>query len=132
MKKIIVPGVLGAMLIILQACDRPGPEEIQAKLHLPSQDFVGNVVVGQQLYAANCARCHGPQALGSDQGPPLVHKTYRPGHHGDLVFHLAVKKGVKRHHWRFGDMPPVERLSPEDVGHIISYLRSEQKKAGIS
>ncbi len=128
---------LGRMIVILlplvgiAACDRPDPQKARERLHLPGPDFVADVSRGQQLFDANCTRCHGPGGRGSDQGPPLVHKTYRPGHHGDLVFHMAVKNGTRQHHWGFGDMPPVPGLSPEDVGHIIAYVRAEQRKAGI-
>ena len=33
---------------------------------------------GQQLYAANCARCHGPNAEGSQRGPALVGPNTSP------------------------------------------------------
>ena len=29
---------------------------------------------GRQLFADNCARCHGEMADGTDIGPPLVHR----------------------------------------------------------
>ena len=44
-----------------------------------------------------------------------------PGHHGDGSFHQAVARGVRAHHWRFGDMPPVEGLSRRDVAGIVAY-----------
>ncbi len=65
------------------------------------------------------------------KGPPLIHDIYRPGHHADLSFHWAVKDGTKQHHWHFGDMPPIADVSPEQVGHIIAYVRREQRRAGI-
>ena len=49
-----------------------------------------------------------------------------------MAFHLAVKNGVKQHHWHFGHMPPVEDLSPEQVEHVIGYVREEQRRAGIN
>ena len=67
----------------------------------------------------------------TEQGPPLVHETYRPGHHADLTFHWAVRDGARQHHWNFGDMLPVPNLTPEDVGHIIAFLREKQRDAGI-
>ena len=35
----------------------------------------------EQLFNANCARCHGRLAAGTDVGPPLVHIYYEPNHH---------------------------------------------------
>ena len=62
---------------------------------------------GEQLFAVNCAGCHGANAAGSDKGPTLISPIYRPGHHGDAAFQRAVREGVPQHHWFFGDMPPV-------------------------
>ena len=86
---------------------------------------------GKRIYERRCASCHGPGGGGTDKGPPLVHEVYRPSHHGDFAFHLAVRNGVRAHHWRFGDMPPVRGLSKEDVDAIVRYIRRLQKEAGI-
>ena len=87
---------------------------------------------GEALFNAYCSVCHGPQAAGTKQGPPLVHPYYEPGHHGDGAFYSAAQNGVPSHHWRFGDMPPVYSVSTEDVGQIICYVRTLQKSAGIT
>ena len=63
--------------------------------------------------------------------PPLVHNIYEPGHHGDEAFQRAVAVGVRRHHWPFGDMPPVEGLSRADVALIVAYIRELQSANGI-
>jgi mono/diheme cytochrome c family protein len=84
-----------------------------------------------ELFAANCAGCHGPRAAGSDKGPPLVHKIYEPSHHGDESFHRAVRQGVRAHHWTFGNMPPVAGVSDDELDRIIAYVRGLQKAAGI-
>jgi len=61
--------------------------------------------IGGKTYEANCAACHGRNAAGQDGiAPPLVHVIYEPGHHGDEFFQRAVARGVRAHHWRFGDM----------------------------
>ena len=86
---------------------------------------------GQQLFEANCQRCHGPQASGTEQGPPLVHPVYEPNHHSDAAFQRAVAVGTPAHHWTFGDMPPVPGVSPEQVAEITVYVRWLQREAGI-
>jgi mono/diheme cytochrome c family protein len=86
---------------------------------------------GRGLFDMHCASCHGPMALGTDQGPPLVHSVYRPAHHGDEAFQLAVSQGVRAHHWRFGDMPAVPGLTRRDVQHVIGYVRWLQRTAGV-
>lgn len=86
---------------------------------------------GAALFASTCAQCHGEAALGTDQGPPLVHVVYEPGHHADAAFQLAVVRGVRAHHWGFGDMPPVPGVTQEQVDEIVGYVRWLQRNAGV-
>ena len=78
-----------------------------------------------------CVSCHGSRGSGSDVGPPLVHVVYRPAHHADAAFRLAVTRGVRAHHWTFGDMPPVPDLPPERIDPVVEYLRWLQREVGI-
>jgi mono/diheme cytochrome c family protein len=88
--------------------------------------------MGKRAYEAKCAECHGTNAAGKKGvGPPLVHKTYEPNHHSDMAFVLAAKNGVRAHHWRFGDMPPVKGVTDGDVKLIARYIRELQKENGI-
>lgn len=98
----------------------------------PSEGLMPNPALGKKLFAANCAACHGADMKGSDKGPPMLHKVYEPSHHGDVAFQLAVKNGVRAHHWQFGDMKPVPGLTPDDVAHITAFIRAEQRKVGIN
>lgn len=113
------------------SCDRPNAEQLQKNLHRPNQDFVADIQQGKILFHSVCASCHGRGGGGSDKGPPLIHMTYRPGHHSDQTFRWAIKGGAKQHHWKFGDMPPQPNVTPEQAGHIIAYVRSEQRKVGV-
>lgn len=99
-------------------------------VRVPALD--GAAAIGQRAFAAKCAACHGPDA-GGRQGvaPPLVHRYYEPSHHADEAFQRAVQKGVRAHHWRFGDMPPVEGLTRADVANIVAYVRRLQQANGI-
>jgi len=123
--------ILVVASLFLASCDSLDPEEIRKRQHFPGKGFVADVQQGKALFSTNCSACHGPTGLGTRQGPPLVDKIYRAAHHADITFHWAVKNGVKQHHWTFGNMPPIENVSPEDVGHIIAYIRQQQRNAGI-
>lgn len=86
---------------------------------------------GENAFNANCALCHGKNAAGTDKGPPLVHNLYNPGHHGDQAFVIAAKRGVRAHHWRFGNMKPVPQVTDTQLTAIIKYVRELQVANGI-
>jgi mono/diheme cytochrome c family protein len=86
---------------------------------------------GKILFDRTCAACHGANAAGSGNGPPLVHKIYEPNHHGDQSFLLAARNGVRAHHWQFGNMPPQPEVSDAQVGTIVTYVRELQRANGI-
>lgn len=94
--------------------------------------LTANATEGQGLFAENCAVCHGKNAVGTEQGPPLIHIIYETGHHGDPSFYRAVAQGVRGHHWRFGDMPAIDGVSEAEVGKIIAYIRETQRANGIN
>ena len=88
-------------------------------------------VAGQRAFNTTCVLCTVSTRRGTNQGPPLVHKIYEPGHHGDFSFRNAVSKGVAAHHWNFGNMPPVPGVSEDEVEQIICYVRELQRANGI-
>ncbi|CUH98382.1 c-type cytochrome [Leisingera aquaemixtae] len=90
-------------------------------------------VIGKLAFDAVCADCHGENAAGRNgMGPPLVHKIYEPSHHGDDAFLLAVRNGVRAHHWDFGSMPAQQGLTDGDVKGITQYVRELQRANGIN
>lgn len=105
----------------------PGPTaQVSAEKNLPTE-----FKDGEAKFNAFCSSCHGAQATGTAQGPPLVHKIYEPSHHADFAFQRAAAQGVKAHHWKFGNMPKVEGVTADDVTQIIGYIRWLQRQAGI-
>jgi mono/diheme cytochrome c family protein len=92
----------------------------------------GDAAIGQKVFAARCAECHGTDAGGVEgAGPPLIHNYYEPNHHGDAAFFIAAEQGVRAHHWRFGDMPPVEGISRAEVAAVVAFVRKVQRENGI-
>ena len=91
----------------------------------------GDASRGSDLFVASCATCHGTEGEGTDTGPPLVDSTYRPGHHSDAAFLLAVRQGVRPHHWSFGPMPSILDVSDQEIADIVAHVRGLQAAAGI-
>jgi len=87
--------------------------------------------LGVKRFRDMCSKCHGEWGGGTDQGPPLMHPFYKPSHHGDPAFYNAALKGVKAHHWKFGDMPAAPGATYKDVSQIIEFVRWLQKENGV-
>lgn len=86
---------------------------------------------GAALYEANCASCHGSDLRGTDRGPSHLSIVYEPNHHPDEAFRSAIANGARQHHWDFGDMPPIEGLTADEVELVIAFIRSEQHRQGF-
>ncbi|WP_319782650.1 cytochrome c [Oceanisphaera sp. IT1-181] len=119
----VVVGTLVFVVIISSRFLQNGEPEQQNQQAQLSQ--------GKQAYNDNCASCHGVDLKGTRQGPSFIHPVYEPSHHGDEAFYRAAANGVRAHHWRFGDMPPVSGVTRAEVGEIISYIRNQQRENGI-
>ena len=87
--------------------------------------------VGKADYQIHCAACHGPNAAGTEQGPTFLHRIYHPGHHADFSFVLAVTRGVRQHHWRFGNMKPLPEVDKAAIDRIVGYIRELQQANGV-
>ncbi|WP_457650291.1 c-type cytochrome [Profundibacter sp.] len=96
-------------------------------------ELTGQAAIGKLAFNAKCATCHGENAVGQvGVAPPLVHQIYRPGHHGDMAFLMAARNGVRSHHWKFGNMPPVDGITDAEVKSIVAYVRALQQANGIN
>ena len=121
---------LGLATLVACAHDAPqGDDAIAAVVR--DLEIPARFADGEALFDAHCASCHGHRALGTDRGPPLVHIVYEPSHHADIAFVMAVERGVRAHHWGFGDMPPVPDLSRDRLLLVVEYVRFLQREAGI-
>ena len=122
----------GALLSLLSWVTLASVAQAQtAGVPAPSAGLMPNPAKGKGLFVQKCASCHGVDLKGGDSGPSFLHRVYEPSHHGDAAFQNAVANGVRAHHWKFGNMPPVAGLTPDDVAHITAYIRMEQRKVGI-
>lgn len=72
-----------------------------------------DVAMGKQLFAANCASCHGVDATGQ-LGPNLHGVVQRRGEQG--VFSI-IRNGM-------GGMPPVSSINDQRVWQVVAYVRT--------
>ncbi len=86
---------------------------------------------GQVAFEGTCAACHGVNLDGTDNGPPLLHALYAKARHADFGFVMAVQRGSRAHHWRFGDMPAQPHITDEELEAIITYVRVVQAANGF-
>jgi mono/diheme cytochrome c family protein len=105
------------------------PEPATRPVRVP--ELSAEAQAGKRAFDLYCVRCHGENAGGNAAGPALVHRTYQPAHHADVAFELAVRRGVRAHHWRFGDMPPQPAVTAAEVVQITRYVRELQRANGI-
>ena len=130
-------GVGFSTIILLPGCSESGTGAQEhstfssSPLTASTMKVPDDLQQGHDKFHSFCAPCHGPQGVGTDHGPPLVHKIYEPSHHADMAFQQAAARGVRAHHWKFGNMPKIDGVTPEDVTDIIGYVRWLQKQAGI-
>lgn len=125
--------VLGAAIFFYRgfgASDQPTTGAAMANVIVP--ELSRTAQDGEAAFNRFCATCHGRNAAGQDGvAPPLIHKVYEPGHHGDVSFMLAARSGVRAHHWPFGNMPPVEGITDGEIEEIVVYVRELQRANGI-
>lgn len=125
-----VSGWLGLPIVaavLIASCS--GNDTTDQTLADAEVDAVGGL--GSEVYANNCASCHGADLRGTDKGPSQLSIVYEPNHHPDDAYRSAIANGAPQHHWTFGNMPPVEGLSGEEVEAVIAFIRAEQERLGF-
>jgi len=141
---LVAVAVVGAFVWFSRPGPRRGPMPITSAMHSGSDTqagllpesivqppLTGLAKQGEAAFNDNCAACHGVKLAGTDHGPTLIHSLYRPAHHGDAAIASAALNGARAHHWRFGNMPPVEGITTQELTVIIAYIRAMQQANGV-
>ncbi len=124
-------GVVAVGAFLIWRAMSPGDAAADHIVDVTVPELSAQAAYGENLFKENCATCHGENAGGTKQGPPLIHRIYEPNHHGDQAFLIAATQGARAHHWQFGNMPPVEGITPRQVRDIVAYVREVQKANGV-
>ncbi len=127
----VLAGGVGIWLWRLTDGGPSGPGRSVVRVDVTVPELSAQALAGKAAFDDNCAACHGPNASGTKQGPPLVHDIYNPGHHADEAFFVAAKLGVRQHHWPYGNMPAQPQVTADQIRAIVAYVRELQVANGI-
>ena len=128
-KLFVIAFFVGGIGIGISKMLKSPDQSVQVKVIVPQLSPLAQQ--GEKAFAVNCATCHGVNGSGTQQGPPLVHDIYNPGHHPDGAFFSAAKKGVPQHHWAYGNMPAQPQADESDLRAIVQYVRELQVANGV-
>lgn len=83
-----------------------------------------SIALGSQLFAANCARCHGPEGQGTPRAPSLNVKSFLTDT-SDLAIQQIITLGVP------GTAMPSwgDRMSDADIQAIVGFIRQWEPTA---
>jgi cytochrome c oxidase cbb3-type subunit 3 len=93
----------------------------------PSQGETGDGARGGVVFAAACARCHGPEGKGAPPGGPVVDPTYlalvSDQHLRTTV--IAGRPDLDKPDWR-GDVPG-QPLTPQQISDVVAWLAGHRR-----
>ena len=116
---LIAAAVLVAGAVNLLLWFSPGADTRQTGISLPSYP-AAQVELGQRLYQANCATCHGVDGAGYAQAgipAPALNGSMHSWHHTDQQISGWIRGGL-------GQMPAVGATwSDEEVEAVLAYIK---------
>jgi len=127
--RLTVIGLVVALAAVLYLALREPPAPQKINVLLP--EFSAQAAAGQKIFNRICALCHGLNASGGPKAPSLIRPTYKPTRHADQAIYLAIRKGVRQHHWNFGNMPPRPEIKNDQIPALIAFIRETQRANGI-
>jgi cytochrome c oxidase cbb3-type subunit III len=78
---------------------------------------------GRELFSANCGFCHGPQAMGTEQAPPLARNRLTSQDQNGEILEPIIKAGRPSQ-----GMPAFPSLTHEQIIDIASFLHSRARE----
>lgn len=118
---------IACLVALLTACrESPPAPAAPAAPAAPPRTAAEQIGRGAQLFAANCAKCHGDSGQGSEDVPPLVGKGAlplypRPNQMRAAKFHTALDVAL----FATKQMPPSSRararLTSDDYWSILAF-----------
>jgi mono/diheme cytochrome c family protein len=106
---------VGCCVVAAAACSRGGSASSTASAS-PAPVIAGDARAGRQLFAADCAACHGATGVEGGVGPSLKNERLR-------------KSDAQAIAWIEDPLPPMPKLYPvpltdADVANLAAYVES--------
>ncbi len=121
-------GLLSSPVVVFVAFGLSGLDAFDEGSAAPAS-FV-SVEHGLVAFAAECVRCHGRLAGGTERGPNLIHPDYGPRVRSDAQLRRAVREGMPARRG-YGAMPPSPGVSKRRLDRMITFVRELQRANGI-
>ena len=78
---------------------------------------------GRELFSSNCGFCHGPQAMGTEQAPPLARNRLTSQDQNGEMLEPIIKGGGRPQ-----GMPAFPSLTHEQIMEIASFLHARARR----
>jgi len=119
----LTPEQISGMVTLIQRWEEVPTGSIPAP-DVPIATTAESIALGSDLFAANCARCHGPEGQGTPRAPALNVKSFLT-ETNDQAIELIVTGGVP------GTALPAwgDRMTPADIQAIVGFIRQWEPTA---
>lgn len=120
---VLLPEEISAMVTLIQRWDEIPTGTIPAP-EVPIPTTAESIALGGQLYASNCAMCHGPEGQGTQRAPSLNVKSFLTSTN-DQAIEQIVTNGVP------GTAMPAwgTRMTESEIQAIVGFIRQWEPTA---
>jgi len=78
---------------------------------------------GRELFASNCGFCHGPQAMGTEQAPPLARNRLTAQDRNGEILGPIIQAGRPSQ-----SMPAFSSLTSAQISDVVSFLHARARE----
>ncbi|MBN1304927.1 MAG: c-type cytochrome [Anaerolineales bacterium] len=122
-ENVLTPDETSALLVLIRRWDEIPGGAIPAP-DVPVPVTTESLVLGEGLFAANCARCHGPEGQGTPRAPALNVKGFLTGVTDQALQQIVILGVPQTSMPAWGD-----RMSEAEIQAIVGFIRQWEPDA---